>query len=460
VAQPDTVWTRTFGGDTADGGYSVCQTSDGGYAIAGYTRSFGPAYHDAWLIKTDSLGVKVWDRIYGGTRGDWVYSVQQTHDGGYIMAGGTQSYGVDFSSDVWLIRADSLGDPLWTRTYGGASWEDGRSVQQTHDLGYVVAGFTYSYGAGSRDVWLIRTDSLGDKLWDRTYGDTLANEGYAVQETQDSGFVIVGHTEVSVGNPDVWLIKTTPSGDMVWDRTYGDTPYDRGYAVCQTMDTGYVVTGTTLSCSTGSCEPWLIKTDSLGDKLWDNTFDDVAHSESKCVQQTFDGGYVMCGITGGDAWVIKTDSLGVKVWDKTYGGAENDAAYSVAQTADGGYIVVGYTESYGAGYGDVWLIKIAPETGTEEAPCPNSRSTGMKLLPNPCFGSTSIRYVVQTSGKVLLQVHDAAGRTAKTLVNEEKEAGRHTVNFSARGLPGGIYFAELVIGEDHRETRKLILLRH
>jgi hypothetical protein len=371
---PELEWDRTFGGAGSDWAFSVQQTTDGGYIIAGSTDSYGAGGYDSWLIKTDSHGNKVWDRTFGGTEDKVATSVQQTSDGGYVMTGVTSGgYEVWAGGDVWLIKTDSGGNKVWERTFGGAEGDGGYSVEQTTDGGYIVAGATYSYGAGGSDVWLIKTDSGGNKVWERTFGGTEYDGGLSVQQTTDGGYIIAGGIEsYGAGGSDVWLIKTDSGGNKAWDRTFGGAEYDFGWSVQQTTDGGYIVAGQTYSYGPGGDDVWLIKTDSGGNKVWDRTFGGVKSDGgwSVQVQQTSDGGYIVAGETesygtgGDDVWLIKTDSGGNKVWDKTFGGAEDDRSWSVQQTSDGGYVVIGCTESYGAGMGDVWLIKVGTPTVT------------------------------------------------------------------------------------------------
>jgi hypothetical protein len=207
----------------------------------------------------------MWTRTYGGRYNDRGYSVAQTTDGGYVITGYTCSFGVNNYEDVWLLRTDANGDTLWARTYGGRYPDHGNSVQQTIDGGYVIAGRTYSYGFVGGDVWLIKTDVGGDTIWTRTYGDTDYDYGRSVAQTADGGYIIVGHAEsYGAGEADVYLIKTGASGDTIWTRTYGGTDRDKGYSVHQTTDGGYIVTGYTGSFGAGRRDVWLIKTDSAG----------------------------------------------------------------------------------------------------------------------------------------------------------------------------------------------------
>jgi len=354
----DSVWAKTYG--MYSYGHSVQQTNDGGYIVAGYTYYYDTVVHtDIYLIKTDSLGDSLWARTFGGVDYDRGYSVQQTDDGGYIVAGRK-------SSDVYLIKTDSMGDSLWAKTFGGST---GYSVQQTTDGGYIVAGYTRS----DKDVYLIKTNSLGDSLWARTFGGRDSEYGYSVQQTDDGGYIVAGHTYSyrSIGNYyyDVYLIKTDSLGDSLWARTFGGRDYHFGRSVQQTDDGGYIVAGYTRPHETGIEEIeddiYLLKTDSLGDSLWARTFGGVDYERGYSVQQTDDGGYIVAGTTyyyytgEGDIYLLKTDSLGNRLWIKTYGGSNSyESGKSVQQTDDGGYIVAGTTESYYGGWSNIYLIKL------------------------------------------------------------------------------------------------------
>ena len=255
-------WNQTFGGGNYDRGNSVQQTNDGGYIITGEISSSGNGSSDVLLIKTDHKGNKEWEHTFGGVDYDRGYSVQQTRDGGFIIAGSTRSNG-DSYDDLWLIKADSQGNEEWNRTFGGGYIDIGHCVYETTDNGYVITGYTQSYGNGSRDLWLIKTDSQGNEEWNRTFGDSFVDFGKSVQQTIDGGYIITGSKGTDY-HSDVWLIKTDAQGNEQWNQLFGGVDYDFGNFVRQTNDNGYIITGHTKSYGNGGYDVLLIKTDSKG----------------------------------------------------------------------------------------------------------------------------------------------------------------------------------------------------
>jgi len=257
----DTVWTKTFGGSDTEIGYFVLQTPDMGYTSLAVTKSFGAGDRDCWLIRTDASGNTIWTNAIGGTAFDQCYSMDMTSDSGYIITGETSSFGTS-GPDVWLIKTNSTGDTLWTKTFGGTSTDIGHGVEQTTDGGYIIAGYTASYGVGT-DVWLIKTNSTGDTLWTKTIGGVFSDYGFSIQQTTDGGYIITGRTDsFGAGGADIWLIKTDSTGEVSWTETYGGSNPDIGLDVQQTLDGGYIIAGRTESFGAGNVDAWLIRTDS------------------------------------------------------------------------------------------------------------------------------------------------------------------------------------------------------
>ena len=374
-------WETTFGGIFNDWGASVQQTTDGGYIIAGETSSFGNGDEDVLLTKTDGNGIELWTKTFGGTNSDGAQSVQQTTDGGFIITGTTESFGLgNGTGDVYLIKTDENGDSLWTRTFGGTNADEGYSVQQTTDGGYVIIGSTY-VTVDQGDVYLLKTDGNGNLLWTRTFGGIEEDEGHSIQQTTDGGYIITGLTRLSPNfDDDVYLIKTDDNGVEQWSQTFGGVNDDGGYSVQQTTDGGYIITGITSSFGNGYQSVYLIKTNGNGVEQWNKTFGGTDEQWGNSVQQTTDGGYIIIGGTESfgagerDVYLIKTDGNGDSLWTKTFGGVEEDEGHSVQQTTDGGYIISGDTQSFGNGDEDVYLIKTDSQgniTSIFNIPTPN-----------------------------------------------------------------------------------------
>lgn len=254
-------WEKTFGGSSMDRASSAQQTNDGGYIVAGWTNSYGAGQDDGWLIKTDANGIVEddWPKTFGGPGGDEFYKVQQTPDDGYIIVGVTKSFGAG-NWDGWLIKTDADGNEDWSETFGWASEDWTVSLDQTLDGGYIIAGWTSWYGAGHNDVWLIKTDADGNAEWDKTFGGPNYDRANSVQQTADGGYIIAGwNSSYGAGSDDVWLIKTDSNGNKLWDKTFGGPNLDRANSVQQTTDGGYIIAGETSSYGAGSNDAWLIK---------------------------------------------------------------------------------------------------------------------------------------------------------------------------------------------------------
>jgi hypothetical protein len=311
----DTLWTKTFGETEWDFAYSVQQTSDGGYIIVGAILSLSVGDYDVLLIKTDSSGNILWTKIFGGTGDDSGSSVQQTSDGGFIIVGTTSNFGSG-DKDVYLIKTDNNGGIIWTNTFRRLMWNSGNSVQQTSDGGYIIVGDTKDPFSESY-VYLIKTDSSGDSLWTKTFGGTDDDSGGSVQQTSDGGYIITGVTKsFGAGYEDAYLIKTDANGDSLWTKTFGGTNSESGSSVQQTSDGGYIFTGRTISFGAGGSDVYLVKTDGSGNTLWTKTFGGAGNDKGNSVQQTSDGGYIIVGDTESfgpgdlDVYLIKTDANG------------------------------------------------------------------------------------------------------------------------------------------------------
>jgi len=454
---------RTYGGNRDDIAHSVQQTEDGGYIMAGETQSFGAGLGDVYLYKTDSLGNTQWSRVYGGSGIDIGHCVRQTEDGGYIVAGETWSFGSGLPY-VYLVKTDSLGDTLWTRTFADR-WAKGYSVRQTQDGGYIAVGVTEIGGSVGQDAYLVKVDSSGQLLWTRHHGGPDTDMAYCVRQTTDGGFIVVGET---LPPRNLYILRTDSLGDPRWARVYGGAGDARAYFVDKTEDGGYIITGYANTFGSGD-GVYLLRTDSIGDTLWSRRYGTIGGSYGRSVLVASDGGYVVAGgclRMGGnkDVLLLKTDSNGDSVWSRSFGGILEEQGAEAQQTRDGGYILLGSTWSFGTGSRNMfYLIKTDENglTGVEEAGTrPLLGRQVLELMqnhPNPFNRSTAIAYSLAQTAQITLSIYDITGRLVETLVNGMQQPGMHEVHWNRKTNPSGVYFYRLNAGEFVR-TRKMVVV--
>lgn len=479
---PDTLWTRVHSispeGDIDDG-KCVRQTSDGGYVITGATVPDGLVSHiDLLLLRTDAQGHTVWTKTYGKEFIEEGLSVAETPDGGFVIAGRTlwitgPNPPSDNQSDVWLLRANANGDTLWTKTFGGEGHDFATSVLQTPDLGYLVAGTTNSgrsyppnciteFGASAdARAWLIRTDSDGDTLWTRTFAE--GSYGNCVEMTSDGGFLLLGSL-MSADQIDILLVKVDTAGDPLWSRVIGRSDsLEFGRCVREVAD-GYVIAGHAAPVTIGPADALLMKTDSDGFVVWQKTYGGRISDCANSVDVAPDGRLFVAGnantlyyIHIGDMWAFETDSSGELLWQRQYDISRSDYSWSGIVTADGGYVVAGLL-GYSFG-GDLWLAKLGEANST--VPVERQGTTALALgqnRPNPFHSSTMISYRLPASGRVSLTVYDVQGREIQSLVRGFQAGEHYSVEFAGHGLASGIYYYRLT-WNGRSETRRMVLLR-
>lgn len=304
-----------------------------------------------------------WEKTFGGENDEGAYAITQTQDGGYIVVGYTKSFGKG-NQDAYVLKLDAKGEKEWDETYGGL-WEDAAlSVQQTKDKGYVIAGVRQSYLAGSKQFYVLKLAKEGQKDWEKTFGAGKDEIASSIVQTEDGGYAIAGFTmSMGSGGADMFIVKVNGSGEKEWSRAFGGPKDDYANSIAQTNDGGYVLAGYTESTGKGYKDILVVKLNAIGAKDWSSTFgawnDDVATS----VHQTLDGGYIVGGFVqtkkrGKDILILKLDTNGKKQWSNNYGGDYDDIVNCVSETDDGGYIIAGQTFYSPYGYGDVYVLKL------------------------------------------------------------------------------------------------------
>ena len=365
VQGPQIVWNRTFGTIKWDECSALELSPEGGFAFAGTTNANGyDNGGDCWLVHTDTNGDLLWQNTYGGASSDTGTDLCRTSDGGYGLIGYTRSYGAG-GSDVYLIKTDANGMELWNKTFGGAMDDHGLAIQQCGDGGFILAGATQSYGA--REAWLIKTDAAGAMQWQQRFCGTRPPGGYfmTVLRTAQEEYVAAGRNYLGQTS-DIIVVKTTQDGTVLWEKLLGDSSCkDSALGIASTSDGNYIITGQREHEATEH-DILLMKINSEGEELWTRTFNETTYFDTGLsVTETTDGGFLVAGEIGTtestptvtDAILIKTDGDGRKEWHMTLGGSGSESFYDALQTPDGGYITGGLTTSYGAGSQDAWVLK-------------------------------------------------------------------------------------------------------
>ncbi|WP_424359061.1 hypothetical protein [Methanocella sp. MCL-LM] len=366
---PQMAWSKVYDWGYYDYGSSVIQTRDSGFAVTG---GISPAYkgdRNAFLLKTDGNGNQLWKKSYGGDRFDYGYSVIEPADGGYTIAGTTESYG-NGSGDVYLVRTDPAGNPLWEKTFGGPGYDEGRALLQTADGGYLIAGMTESFGNGSSDVYLIKTNARGDMEWDRAYGGPFNDLALSIQPVSDGGYIIAGSYGATANSSTAYLLKIDAGGHWQWDQKLSGYTDSVAYFARQTADSGFIAAGYD-NLRSGSSKVCLYKLDAEGDLQWQKAIAVNKAQKGYNVYQTAKGGYLIAGMAEVtdktdqsmryESLLIKTDPAGEVEWQQTYGADRAVFTRAGAITGDGDLVIVGSIGS--PGDVETWDVYLAKFTG-------------------------------------------------------------------------------------------------
>ena len=341
-------WQESFGGRGSDGGNYTIEVSDGGYLMVGYTDAYGFGKNDVWLIKTDFTGEKEWSAVYGGNKDDYGWGVVETLDKGFVIVGETFSFG-NGQSDIYLFKVDSSGNKIWDNTFGGLADDVGYSIANSNDGGYVVACKTKSYGKGGGDGMIVKFNSMGEKEWEKLFGGRGFDYFNSITKHSKNGYIVSGGTRsFSEGDSEAWVLYVNDNGYPIWQNTYGDNGEDGFNMVKQTTNDGYIAVGYSSSFfSNGMSDVFMVKIDSSGNKVWQNYYGGRAEDRGYAIWQCVDGGYIMAGETSSygngknDIWLLKTNTIGIEKWNKTFGGNGVDIGRSIKQLPSGGFILSG-----------------------------------------------------------------------------------------------------------------------
>lgn len=478
LAQPQIEWQKSLGGTGDDIARCIQQTSDGGYIVAGHSNSNdgdvigNHGVDDCWVVKLDATGTIQWKKALGGVNNDQALSVQETSDGGFIVAGESGSNDGDVignhgAGDFWVVKLDAIGTIQWQKSLGGTSWDGSQSIKQTLDGGYIVAGYSVCNDGdvtgnhGSWDCWVVKLDATGTIQWQKALGGLSTDWVHSIQQTSDGGYIVAGHSCSNDGDVtgnhggfDYWIVKLDTIGTIQWQKALGGTENDNPQSIQQTTDGGYIIAGYSNSNNGdvienhGDYDAWVVKFNGIEGIPWQKSLGGTGTDMAISIKQTADGGYILAGstlsldgdVTGPhmgykDIWVVKLDAIGVIKWQKSLGGTGDDYAFSIQQTADGGYIVAGVSMSNDGdvtgnhGNRDYWIVKLSA-TSDVQAPLFSIAS----ISPNPTTGKLNITLNEIKEGEEL-QVN-LVSLLGQTLISEKVSSPKFTLDIAnqARGI--------------------------
>jgi hypothetical protein len=514
-ASGNLVWQKCLGGTLNEYPTSIQQTTDGGYIICGWTQSNDgdvSGFHglgDVWIVKLNATGSLLWQKCLGGTMNESNSLIQQTTDGGYIICSESQSNDGDITGnhggnlgveDIWVVKLNSTGSLLWQKCLGGTWNESKTSIQQTTDGGFIICCLTYSNDGdisgfhGQSDIWVVKLNASGNLVWQKCLGGTLfdaVSDASSIQQTTDGGYIIFGYTGSNDGDvagnhggSDLWVVKLNASGNLVWQKCLGGTSGDgpNENSIKQTTDGGFIICGWTqsndgdVSGNHDGMDLWVVKLNASGNLVWQKCLGgtwDESDSDASSIQQTTDGGYIICSETqsndgdvsgnhgGGDIWVVKLNASGNLVWQKCLGGSSlefncsnSTHENSIQQTTDGGFIICGSTYSNDGdvsgnhGGGDIWVVKLNASLSLVENELNDKE---FELYPNPTNGKLTLKVNDQFNPE-LVTVKNSNGQILEKITVSKNTSNEFEIELNA---VNGIYFIEVFDGVN-TITKKVI----
>ena len=470
---PDTLWTKHFGNIYKDSSTCIRETSDGSFIIIGTTDQTGNGMNDIWLIKTDENGNMLWERTYGGDQNDFSIMGQQTVDGGFIIAGTTESFG-NGMRDFWLIKTDADGNEEWNQTYGTVENDRTQYVEQTSDNGYILTGGTGNFETNNQDAWLIKTDENGIMEWQQTYGGNGNEKTYTVHQETDGSYILAGLTSsYGNGNYDAYLIKTDSLGNEIWYQTFGGSDIENAYSMQILPGEGYILAGSTRSFGAGEFDVWLIKTDEQGNEIWSHVYGTDSVDYCYSIGINSEGDFILGGLTNAtangyfDVLAMKISDSGDEIWSKNIGLAGDDYSIFVEQTEDGGYVLAGYSNSFGND-DDVYVVKLASDA-SNDAGNKIDQPSGFNLrnYPNPFNPSTTISFNIirEMNENYELGIYNIKGQKVKSFTNLQfNNAANQRITWNGRDdnnqpVSSGIYYSVLKQNCNILASEKVTLMK-
>ncbi|WP_339700746.1 T9SS type A sorting domain-containing protein [uncultured Marixanthomonas sp.] len=486
-AQADIDWQISLGGSGDDTSYSIEKTADNGYIVAGRSDSTdgdvseNQGQFDYWVVKLNELGGLEWEKSYGGTQIESVNEIIQTLDGGYIMAGLSLSNDGDVTTnngvfDYWIVKIDSSGTIEWEKSYGGSGLDIAASIDQTEDGGYIIAGQSgsndgdVSENKGGNDYWIVKIDSSGTIEWEKSYGGSNGDSPTKIKQTSDGGYIVTGSSASNDGDVtgnngdfDIWLIKIDDVGELEWEKSFGGTNADSSQDLQLTSDGGFIVSGYFQVIAPDDWNYLVLKIDSNGEMIWEKSLGGTSTENAFGIAPMGNDGWIVSGHSnstdgdvsenfgGYDYWLVKLDENGEIDWEQNFGGSGDEQTYDIIEANDGGFVITGQSTSNDIdltnnnGGIDIWVLKIIPEDlGLSDF------DSQISLYPNPVSSTLHINANNNLISKI--GIYDALGKLVMTPTFSDQ-----IINVSQ--LKTGIYFLKIITSQGKAMTKKIVKIK-
>lgn len=454
AGEGDLLWYNTFDNSDTEFSYGIIQADNGGYYTFG-TVNFNMDY-DLVVIQANPEGDFVWSETYGQSQNDGAMSMIKCSDGNYLLAGWTRS-AASYNLDVWLMKIDSQGGKVWSVNYGTPEDDYALDVIETSDGGYLAVGAcdNYEHSTYKGSLWMLKVNTDGDSLWSRRYNGNPWSEAYTVIETQDDGYMVAGNLAVDDWNMNAWLLKTDLSGDTLWTKVYGDEEEEMFRSIIQASDNQFVLTGTT---SGSTSKVLLMKVDAQGDTVWTNSYGEDPFNAGYCVIESSNEGYLVA--THGEFDLLRTDESGQLLWEKDFPDSICTAPYMIIENTGGNYVLAGQSDKSPLEDLDMSIVCLE---GTATSAPPELTETPLTFqvdapYPNPFNPVSTISFQLPVASDVEINIYDVSGRRVEVLPGALMTAGHHRIIFDGSTMPSGLYVYRFTAGE-FQASGKLVLMK-
>jgi len=503
-AQPAIRWQKNYGGSNFDQAEAIRRTFDGGYIVTGTSTSSDgdiTVTHgsgDVWIVRLDSIGSILWQHNYGGSNDDAAFSIEQTSDSGFIIAGSSASSNGDLSgnygfNDCWIFKIDGAGNLQWQKSFGGSGFDIAYDIHPANDHGFIFAGYTnstdhdVSVNHGFDDCWVVKLDSGGAIQWEKTFGGSDQDQLFSIRQNSDGNYSAAGFSKSvngDVTNPkggaDFWILKIDSLGALIWQHSFGGSSDDRAHSLAKTSDGGCVVAGTTASSDSdvtanhGGEDIWLIKLDSTGSMEWGKTYGGSGADNAYCVRLLPNENVAVCGLSysadgdvtgnhgGYDYWVFQTDGAGTLLWNKSLGGSSVEEAHFIECDDAGRVTVAGGTLSFDGdvtsthGDFDYWIVALDSFLIATDVSGLSLEKNEIMIIPNPATSSAVLRFNLSHPEFVRVTVYDALSQMSAELFSGTAVSGINEINLPIEKMKKGIYFCEVRSEADVMHLRFVI----